>query len=83
MTTKSETQDVVITLLFRKFLFYLFSFACGRIEFLLQFFLLIAILIFFISHDRKKSLKTSTMEQWTPTIKINKSNESKVKNPAN
>ena len=27
--------------------------------------------------------ETSTKQQWTPCIKINKSNKSKVKNPAN
>ena len=32
---------------------------------------------------QKKNNKTSTMQQCTPGTKINKSNKSKVKNPAN
>ena len=31
----------------------------------------------------KKTIITSTMQQWTPGIKFNKSNNPKVKNPAN
>ena len=33
--------------------------------------------------DAALTIKTSTIQQWNPRIKVNESNKSKVKNPAN
>ena len=53
MTTKGETQDVVIIWLFSEFPFYLIFFCMLKNWISAFYFFLIAILIFFISDDKK------------------------------
>ena len=49
MMTKNETWDAVMISLFSEFIFHLFSSHVEELSFSFQFFLLITILIFFLS----------------------------------